>query len=121
MAEIKIDSKVFQDRISHLVNAWKADNRSGNGLFEGVSSLVILMGKVDSEQPEFHKNNSMHVCFPPTNLPPLQQLTPSAQFWLLGYEFPTTLMLLTLDTLYILTTQKKGARLTPPRPLLLPR
>ena len=32
----------------------------------------------------------------------------SLQFWLLGYEFPTTLMLFTLDTLYILTTQKKG-------------
>jgi nucleosome binding factor SPN SPT16 subunit len=32
----------------------------------------------------------------------------NAQFWLLGYEFPTTLMLFTLDTLYILTTQKKG-------------
>lgn len=31
-----------------------------------------------------------------------------SQFWLLGYEFPTTLMLFTLDTLYILTTQKKG-------------
>jgi Nucleosome binding factor SPN, SPT16 subunit len=30
------------------------------------------------------------------------------QFWLLGYEFPTTLMLFTLDTLYIITTQKKG-------------
>jgi nucleosome binding factor SPN SPT16 subunit len=32
-----------------------------------------------------------------------------SQFWLLGYEFPTTLMLFTLETLYILTTQKKGA------------
>ena len=32
------------------------------------------------------------------------------QFWLLGYEFPTTLMLFTLDTVYIITTQKKGAR-----------
>ena len=30
------------------------------------------------------------------------------QFWLLGYEFPTTLMLFTVDTLYILTTAKKG-------------
>jgi len=64
MAEIKIDGKVFQDRISHLVNAWKADNRSGNGIFGGVSSMVILMGKVDSDQPEFHKNNSMHVSCP---------------------------------------------------------
>lgn len=33
----------------------------------------------------------------------------SLQFWLLGYEFPTTLMLFTPETLYILTTQKKGA------------
>ncbi|KAK1754796.1 FACT complex subunit-domain-containing protein [Echria macrotheca] len=88
MADIKIDSKVFQERISHFVNAWKADKRSGDALFGGVSSIAILMGKVDAN-PEFHKNNAMH-------------------FWLLGYEFPTTLMLLTLDTLYILTTQKKA-------------
>ncbi|KAK3988283.1 FACT complex subunit-domain-containing protein [Cladorrhinum sp. PSN332] len=88
MAEIKIDSKVFQERISHFVNAWKADKRSGDALFQGASSVVILMGKVD-EEPELYKNNAMH-------------------FWLLGYEFPTTLMLLTLDTIYILTTQKKA-------------
>ncbi|KAK3325821.1 transcription elongation complex subunit [Apodospora peruviana] len=88
MSEIKIDSKLFQERISHFVNAWKADKRSGDALFQGVSSIVILMGKVD-ENPEFHKNNAMH-------------------FWLLGYEFPTTLMLFTLDTIYILTTQKKA-------------
>ena len=37
------------------------------------------------------------------------------QFWLLGYEFPTTMMLFTVDTLYILTTAKKGtAPSTPP-------
>ncbi|KAK0614179.1 transcription elongation complex subunit [Immersiella caudata] len=88
MADIKIDSKLFQERISHFINAWKADKRSGDALFGGASSVVILMGKVDAN-PEFHKNNAMH-------------------FWLLGYEFPTTLMLLTLDTIYILTTQKKA-------------
>lgn len=33
----------------------------------------------------------------------------NVQFWLLGYEFPTTLMLFTTETLYILTTTKKGA------------
>ncbi|KAK4191577.1 FACT complex subunit-domain-containing protein [Podospora australis] len=88
MADIKIDGKVFQERISHFVNAWKADKRSGDALFNGVSSIVILMGKVD-EEPELYKNNAMH-------------------FWLLGYEFPTTLMLLTLDTLYIITTAKKA-------------
>ncbi len=30
------------------------------------------------------------------------------KFWLLGYEFPTTLFVLTLDTFYIVTTGKKG-------------
>ncbi|KAL2179340.1 FACT complex subunit-domain-containing protein [Thermothelomyces heterothallicus CBS 202.75] len=88
MADIKIDSKTFQERLSHFITAWKSDKRSGDALFAGVSSIVILMGKVD-EEPEYHKNNAMH-------------------FWLLGYEFPTTLMLFTLDTLYILTTQKKA-------------
>ncbi|KAL2134292.1 hypothetical protein VTI74DRAFT_549 [Chaetomium olivicolor] len=88
MADIKIDSKAFHERLSHFVSVWKADKRSGDALFAGASSIVILMGKVD-EEPEFYKNNAMH-------------------FWLLGYEFPTTLMLLTLDTLYILTTQKKA-------------
>lgn len=60
MADIKIDSKVFQERLSHFINAWKADKRSGDAVFGGVSSIVILMGKVD-EEPEFYKNNAMHV------------------------------------------------------------
>jgi hypothetical protein len=62
MAEIKIDSKAFQERLSHFVTAWKADKRSGDALFAGASSIVILMGKVD-EEPEFYKNNAMHVGF----------------------------------------------------------
>ncbi|KAK4217143.1 FACT complex subunit ctc-2 [Rhypophila decipiens] len=94
MAEtkIEIDNKLFQERASHFLNAWKADKRSGDALFGGVSSILLLLGKVEPENPEFHKNNAMH-------------------FWLLGYEFPTTLMLFTLDTLYILTTPKKAGYL----------
>ncbi|KAM0246478.1 hypothetical protein ACHAQJ_010195 [Trichoderma viride] len=91
MAEIKIDSKLFQERLSHFVTAWKNDLRTKDGLFGGASSFVIMMGKVE-EVPEFHKNNAVH-------------------FWLLGYEFPTTLMLFTVDTLYILTTAKKAKHL----------
>lgn len=37
------------------------------------------------------------------------------QFWLLGYEFPATLMLFTLDCLYVVTTAKKGKRSAPRR------
>lgn len=60
MADIKIDAKLFQERINHFVNAWKADKRAGDQIFSGVSSIVILLGKVE-ENPEFHKNNAMHV------------------------------------------------------------
>ena len=61
MADIKIDGKLFQERINHFVNAWKADKRAGDQVFSGVSSIVILLGKVE-ENPEFNKNNAMHVC-----------------------------------------------------------
>lgn len=60
MAEIKIDSKLFQERISHFVTSWKNDLRSNDGLFGGANSLVVMMGKVN-EVPEFHKNNAVHV------------------------------------------------------------
>jgi len=91
MADIKIDSKLFQDRLSHFATSWKNDLRSKESLFGGASSIIVMMGKME-EVPEFHKNNAVH-------------------FWLLGYEFPTTLMLFTTDTLYILTTAKKAKHL----------
>lgn len=57
---INIDGKLFQERISHFINAWKADKRSGDVLFGGVSSIVVMMGKVEEVQ-NFNKNNAMHV------------------------------------------------------------
>lgn len=68
MAEIKIDSKIFQERISHFATAWKNDLRSKDGLFNGAQSLVVMMGKVE-EVPEFHKNNAIHVCMRLQNRP----------------------------------------------------
>lgn len=61
--EIKIDKQVFENRISHLISAWKADKRSGDALFGGVGSIVILMGKTE-ESNSFQKNNAMHVGIP---------------------------------------------------------
>ncbi|KAI0148751.1 FACT complex subunit SPT16 [Xylariaceae sp. FL1272] len=93
MAEIKIDAKLFHERIAQFVSAWKNDKRaSDNGVFAQVSSILVLTGKVDENAAEFHKNNAMH-------------------FWLLGYEFPTTLMLFTTEKLYIITTAKKAKHL----------
>ena len=59
--EVKIDREAFNERLSHLVSAWKTDKRqSGDALFGGVTSMVILMGR-NEEVPVFHKNNAMHV------------------------------------------------------------
>jgi nucleosome binding factor SPN SPT16 subunit len=60
MAEIKIDKNLFQERLSHFISTWKADKRSGDALFSGASSILILMGKTE-ETAQFQKNNAMHV------------------------------------------------------------
>lgn len=60
MADIKIDKSLFQERLGHFISAWKADKRSGDALFGGASSIVILTGKSE-EGAQFQKNNAMHV------------------------------------------------------------
>lgn len=58
--EIVIDKNAFSNRLSSFYTAWRADKRSGNAMFGGVGSIVILMGKTD-EANSFQKNNAMHV------------------------------------------------------------
>jgi nucleosome binding factor SPN SPT16 subunit len=60
MADIKIDKNLFQERLSHFISAWKADKRSGDALFGGASSILVLMGKTE-ESAQFQKNNAIHV------------------------------------------------------------
>ena len=61
--EVKIDKQVFQDRLGQLISAWKAEKRSGDALFGGVGSIVVVLGKADDA--EFQKNNALHVSFVP--------------------------------------------------------
>lgn len=89
--EVSIDKASFHSRLSSLIAQWKADKRSGNNVFGDVGSIVVVMGKSD-EAVGFHKANA-------------------TQFWLLGYEFPATLFLFTLEAMYILTTKKKATYL----------
>jgi nucleosome binding factor SPN SPT16 subunit len=63
MAEIKIDKQLFQERLSHFISAWKADKRGGDALFNGASSILVLMGKTE-ETAQFQKNNAIHVGIP---------------------------------------------------------
>lgn len=60
MAEIKIDKNLFQERLSRFVSAWKTDKRSGDALFNGASSIVVLMGKTE-DTAQYQKNNAIHV------------------------------------------------------------
>lgn len=91
--EIAIDKNTFSNRLSSFYTAWRADKRSGNAVFGGVGSIIILMGKTD-EANSFQKNNAMH-------------------FWLLGYEFPATLLVFTTEVVYVVTTAKKAKHLEP--------
>ncbi|KAK4938368.1 FACT complex subunit spt16 [Elasticomyces elasticus] len=91
MGDIVINPDTFFERLSSLYNSWKADKRSGEGSFGGADSIVVLTGKADQDTI-YTKNNALH-------------------FWLLGYEFPATLMVFTTAVLYIVTTEKKARHL----------
>ncbi|KAA8647532.1 chromatin-remodeling protein SPT16 [Aspergillus tanneri] len=91
--EIIIDRSTFFRRLSSFYSLWKTEKRSGHTVFGGVGSIIILMGKTD-EANSFQKNNAMH-------------------FWLLGYEFPATLMVFTTEMMYVVTTAKKAKHLEP--------
>lgn len=60
---VKIDRQEFNERVDKLLTAWRADKRSGDGLFGGASSLVIVAGKAD-EIVSFQKSNAIHVSWP---------------------------------------------------------
>ena len=60
MGDIKINNKLFQERLGQLYNAWKADKRSGDAVFGGASSILVLMGKTE-DAGMFQKNNAIHV------------------------------------------------------------
>ncbi|EXJ93667.1 xaa-Pro aminopeptidase [Capronia coronata CBS 617.96] len=93
MGDIVINANTFFERLTTLYNAWKADKRSGDGSFGGADTIVVLTGKADQDT-QYVKNNAVH-------------------FWLLGYEFPATLMVFTPAVLYVVTTEKKAKHLQP--------
>ncbi|KAF2110330.1 FACT complex subunit-domain-containing protein [Lophiotrema nucula] len=91
--QIVIDKTVFHERLNNFVTKWKADKRSGDQTFNGASSISVVVGKASE---------------------PGSYLKPAAfQLWLLGYEFPATLFVLTPDLLQIVTTKKKASYLEP--------
>ncbi|ETI24486.1 hypothetical protein G647_03855 [Cladophialophora carrionii CBS 160.54] len=93
MTDVQVDATAFFERLQSLYNAWKADKRSGSGneAFGGADTIIVLTGKA-ADETVYVKNNAIH-------------------FWLLGYEFPATLMVFTTAVLYVVTTEKKAKHL----------
>ncbi|KAL5418571.1 hypothetical protein PMIN03_001048 [Paraphaeosphaeria minitans] len=91
--DIVIDKDLFHERLGNFVSKWKTDKRGGDQLFQGAGSIATVVGKA-SESGSY--------------------LKPAAfQLWLLGYEFPATLFIITPELFQIVTTKKKASYLEP--------
>ncbi|ODV93662.1 hypothetical protein PACTADRAFT_18304 [Pachysolen tannophilus NRRL Y-2460] len=89
MSEIKIDSALFSKRLALLQKSIKDKN-----IFkEEVDSILIVTGATDDDNP-YKKSTILHN-------------------WLLGYEFPATAILITSDSITILTSANKAKILSP--------
>ncbi|KAF1983849.1 transcription elongation complex subunit [Aulographum hederae CBS 113979] len=95
--EIRIDSQAFQNRLNGFLSHWKAEKRSSDGELAGVGSIAICAGSNPRQDDRNSKN----------------QRTAAFMMWILGYEFPTTLFVLTPESLTVITTKKKSQLLQP--------
>ncbi|CCG80577.1 FACT complex subunit spt16 [Taphrina deformans PYCC 5710] len=93
MAEIKIDSAQFHGRLQKLLDYWSENAKVEGSVYNGLGSIVVLMGSADEDNP-YQKTAALHT-------------------WLLGYEFPATLILITLEKLTFVTSTNKAKHLEP--------
>jgi nucleosome binding factor SPN SPT16 subunit len=94
MGDITIEKDTFHDRLSGFISHWKSDKRAADGLFNGANSIIIPIGKANDATDNYSK-------------------TAAFQLWLLGYEFPATIIALTTDGITFVTTKKKAIYLEP--------
>ncbi|KAJ2557067.1 FACT complex subunit spt16 [Coemansia sp. RSA 1933] len=85
MSDVQLDTDAFHRRAKRLLDSWKASDYAE---CKDVGSILILQGRADEKRP--------------------YTKTIATQMWLLGYEFPNTLMLFTKEKIYILASQKKA-------------
>lgn len=45
--EVLVDKDLFHERLSAFTTQWKADKRAGDGLFNGVGSIVVCVAKAN--------------------------------------------------------------------------
>lgn len=88
MPDIQIDGSLYSKRIGLIHKAIAAKRPSLNG----ADSIFVIIGKTDEDNP-YRKSAVLHT-------------------WLLGYEFPTTALLITKTETIIITSAGKAKYLT---------
>lgn len=85
MAEVKIDSELMFKRLERLQTEWLSHQSSDWG---GSNGICIPMGTSSSEQVNYSKSSAFHL-------------------YLLGYEFPDTIMIMLKNTFLVMAHPKK--------------
>ncbi|KAJ2487072.1 FACT complex subunit spt16 [Coemansia sp. RSA 2320] len=85
MSEVQIDAEAFHRRARRLLDSIKSGKTAAGETFD---SLLVIQGRSDEKNP--------------------YTKTIATQMWLLGYEFPNTLMLATKAKLYVVASPKKA-------------
>jgi FACT complex subunit SPT16 N-terminal lobe domain len=60
MGDIVIDKHSFMERLSGFLTQWKNDKRTGDGIFNGVNSMFICVGK--ASEASYTKTAAFQVC-----------------------------------------------------------
>lgn len=90
--EVTINSELFYSRLNKILTHWNQHKSSPSSLYENSNVLVIPMGAVKGNDVIYSKSSALHL-------------------YLLGYEFPESLIIITTNIFYFVTTQKKAAYL----------
>jgi len=85
MADVKIDAELLFKRLEKIQSHWLSHQSSD---WDGADAICIPMGTSNSEQVNYSKPSAFHL-------------------YLLGYEFPETIMLLTKNEFFVMAHPKK--------------
>jgi nucleosome binding factor SPN SPT16 subunit len=85
MADVKIDSELMFKRLERLQTNWLSHQSSD---WNGVNAICIPMGTSNAEEVNYNKSSAFHL-------------------YLLGYEFPDTIMILVKNKFYVMAHPKK--------------
>lgn len=88
--DVSLDIDTFNRRARHLQQLWISQDDASSTL---PGCIVVCHGKSDDEHP-YQKSSVLHT-------------------WLLGYEFPSMLMLISRDKMVFLTSANKAKHLLP--------